>query len=221
MNRKEWGPGTFDATLHRNLVVSGINEDYFVLEVPDASTVFHVPEVSIFDADIPLNVTLYNVSRNVIQQWTGVRKLSAYPPGNSTCYLKVTAGAVTRYRISTRITYDRNAIPGPRQRPYEVIPDWWLGADPMFVREPEHHAIVEVHTRPADGEALVFEHSGEPVVVQLLDRAGEVIRQSEELDGRLSIDTAGMEAGPYLMRVTREHGGPGSPVRLSRVPPLR
>jgi hypothetical protein len=197
-----------------------INEDYFLLNVPDASTVFHIPEVSIFDADIPLDVTLYDAARTVIKKWTGERRMSAFPPGNSICYLKVTAGGVTRYRISTRITYDANAVPGPQQRPFEVIPSWWFAADPVLIREREHHAIVEVNTHPAAGDALVFEHSGEPVSIELLDRSGEVIRRSEVREERLSINTAGIEAGSYVVRFTRERGGRGSPIRLSRVPPL-
>lgn len=224
-DRREWGPGTFDATLHRNLpVLNGpgrINDDYFLLDVPDASTVFHIPEVSIFDADIPLNITLYDAARNVIQQWTGVRQVTAYPPGNSTCYLKVTAAGVSRYWISTKITYDADAVPGPQQKPFEIIPDWWFAADPVWIREPEHHVIVEVHTRPGDGGALVFEHSGDPVTIELLDRAGDVIARGEGAEGRVSIETDDIEAGAYVMRIKQERGTSGSPVRLSRVPPLR
>jgi hypothetical protein len=225
-HRTEWGPGSFDATLHRNCPSSGvlgtINDDYFELEVPDASTVFHIPEVSIEDTDIPLDVTLYDAGRTVIPpKWTGVRTVSIHPPGRSTCYLQVTAAGVSRYRIVTRITYDKNAVPGPQQRPFEVIPDWWLGPDAVLIREPEHHAIVQVHTRPGDGDALVFEHSGHGVAIELLGRTGEVIRRGEGVDGRLSIDTTDVEPGPYVMRVTREEGTLGAPVRLSRVPPLR
>ena len=147
--------------------------------------------------------------------------MSTRPPGNSICYLKVTAARVSRYCISTGITYDSDAVPGPQQRPFEVIPEWWFAADPVWIRDPEHHAIVEVNTNPAAGDAIVFESSGDPVEVEILDRAGEAVRRGVESAGRVSVSTEGLAAGPYVVRFRRELASAGVPSRMSRVPPLR
>jgi len=57
--RSEWGPGTFQATLHSVLsyMVIGwvINPDYYELEVPESS-VFRIPTVTIAETDVPLHV---------------------------------------------------------------------------------------------------------------------------------------------------------------------
>ena len=43
-----------------------INSDYFALEVPDSS-VFRIPTLTIANTDLPLDVTLYDSARQVIQ----------------------------------------------------------------------------------------------------------------------------------------------------------
>ena len=73
----EWGPGTFEATLHSvtNLfdVVPKINDDYYRLDVPGGLDIFYIPAVKIWQTDFPVDVTLYDTSHTVINQWLQVR----------------------------------------------------------------------------------------------------------------------------------------------------
>ncbi len=223
IQQREWGPGTYDATLHRSLATfvtgaAAINTDFYILEVPEARSALHVPEVSVFDADVPLNVTLYDSERTEIQRWHG-RSMSARPPANSICYLKVAADAQSRYRIGTRMTYERGALPGPQQAPFEIIPQWWLNTDPIRILEPEHVLAIEVNMHPGEGDVVAFEHTGDPLTIELLDETGQVIRASRSIDARLSISTAGVAPGTYAMRVRRQGGQRSAAISLSHVPP--
>lgn len=220
---REWGPGTFDATLHRQLApwfpsAYRVNNDYFQLEVPQSS-VFRMPTISIFDTDLPVTVTLYDAGRNVIGSWENVRKMSTQPPPNTTCYLKVTGNGVSRYRIRTGLKVDRNALPGPLQEELEIIPKWWFAAEPEQLLQPVAHYAVEINTEPGDGQYLAFERPDAPVQLQLVDREGQVLRESEAGEAEIALDTAGLEAGTYVLRVSRAPGAP--PAALRTVPPAR
>src|SRR4030095_16199333 len=63
---REWGPGTYPAPPHAgfSFITAGlvINADYYVFDVP-ASSVFRVPTVSVWNTDVPLDVTLYDSAR--------------------------------------------------------------------------------------------------------------------------------------------------------------
>ena len=119
---RTWGSGTYDATLHEEhgvpVVTGGVggllmDDDYFRLEVRNSgANVLRRAAVSIHDADKQVDVTLFDAAQAVIRTWTGVRNVTKYFFFNSTCYLKVSAATLTRYKISTRMKADTRTVFG-------------------------------------------------------------------------------------------------------------
>ena len=224
---RSWGPGTYEASLHqdRGFPVAlnmpprwVMNDDYFRLEVP-SSSVFRQPKVSVFDADVPVTVTLFDATRQVIQSWPNVRRMSVKPPPDSTCYLKVTGSEPTRYFVSTGLFADPRNVPGPLQEELEVIPKWWGDPPPFRIRQAVETFIYELDGDA--GEPLTFEPLTPDVRLELVDQTGALMRQAEERDGLSVIDTRGIDAGQYLLRVTRNVADPqaGMPA-LKLAPPI-
>jgi hypothetical protein len=206
---REWGPGTFQATLHtvRSHLLGKwtINPDYYLLDVP-ASSVFRIPTVTIDNTDLPLDVTLYNSTRQVIQAWANVRRVDVTPPANSQCYLLITGKTVNRYTIGTRLKVDKRALPGPLREELELIPKWWGDPEPFRMFEREKFFVVNVGEDRGDGKAIVFARPEEPVRIELLDIAGNVVSEAVRTPAGVQIDTASLENGPYLVRVVRDAG---------------
>jgi Subtilase family len=227
---RTWSPGTYDATLHQErgvpVITGGVggllmNDDYFRLEVPGSINVSRRPTVSVHNADERVDVTLYDGVHAVIQSWVGVRNMTAYPPGNTTCFLKVSCTTPTRYQISTRMSVDPRTIPRPLQEELEILPKWWGDPPPLRLKEIVTHYVVEVNENRGDGEAIAFEYPAEAVRLELLNLAGEVVREAEALNGNLFIDTRNIERGLYVLRVSRAEDATHSFVQLRAVPPLR
>jgi hypothetical protein len=220
---REWGPGTYPATLHAVLsyVTLGfvINADHYVFDVP-ASSVFRVPTVSVWNTDVPLDVTLYDGVRNVIQSWTNVRAVDVKPPEKTTCYLKVSGKVVNRYSITVGLRADPRAIPGPLQEAPPHLPKWWGRPDPLRIFERERLFAVELGSDRGDGDAVLFAKPDEPVRIELLDEAGNVLREAIPTRTALVLAT-GELAGRYVVRVTRDAGigASASPVELRMLAP--
>lgn len=221
---RTWGPGTYDATLHAQLFLSpwiggrtklGTNDDWFRLDVP-ASRIFSQPTVSVYDADQPVDVELYDASRAVLRSWTGLRAMTDHPPPGSTCYLRVSGKRVTRYRISTRMTADPTKIPGPLQEELELIPKWWGDPPPVELFNPITHYLHEVGEDRGEGPALVFAGAADDLRIELLDAEGSVIREARETDEALLLDTEGLDSGAYVVRVSRFTDG----AQLRMLPPI-
>ncbi|MFI5735461.1 S8 family peptidase [Kribbella sp. NPDC051587] len=222
---RTWGPGTYDATLHRDLLFSpyigggakgSVNVDYFRLDVPDRK-IFSRPAVAVFDSDQLIDVTLYDESRNVIESRSGLRHVTLYPPPKSTCYLRVKGGQVTRYRISTRMETDSRIIPGPWEE-VQVFPKWWGDPPPLRLTDPVTHYLYELGEDRGEGPALAFDNPGEDLRIELIDRTGEIVRQARTTDDRLLLDTEGLEPGPYMLQISRPDEAAISDLRI--VPPL-
>lgn len=225
-----FGPGTYDATLHQERGISAtldgsaklvMDDDYFRLLVPDTLYVFTRPTVSVFNTDVPVSVTLYNQARQVIQQWTGVRHVTFYPPVKSTCFFTVTASAPTRYKISIRMAADPTKIPGPLQEELQLLPKWWGNPSPVEIESKISHFLVDLNTDRGDGNMLAFREPAERVELQLLTLKGEAIRTGETAEGKLFIDTRGIEPGTYVVRVSRAEDAVLRFVELKSVAPLR
>ena len=144
--------------------------------------------------------------------------MTAHPPENTTCFLRVSASAPTRYRIFTGMRADPTAVPGPLQEELEIIPKWWGDPGPIEIKDIVKHYVVEINVNRGDGEALAFEAPSEPVRLELLNPSGEVLRDAEAANGNLFINTRGIERGAYVLRVSR--AGVGSSLQLQTVPPL-
>jgi hypothetical protein len=203
----EWGPGIFQATLHsvRSFLLAGstINDDYYELEVPQ-SNVFRIPTVTIAHTDLPLDVTLFDSARQVIQTWRDVRGAKVVPPPNSTCYLKVSGRSVNRYTIAARLLADPRAVPGPLREELELLPKWWGDPEPYRMFELEKYFAVKIGDDRGDGPAIVFAPTEESARIELLDLEGNVVREAAPTRKGVEIDTGNVSAGHYLVRVTRD-----------------
>lgn len=224
---RPFGPGTFDATLHLSKhwwVLGGprmMNDDYFRFSVPE-SNVFGQPTISVFDADIPLDVTLYDAARQVIQTWTKVKNMTVKPQPESTVFLKVSADAPSRYRISSMLRVDPGAVPGPLQEELvPVLPDWWLDP-PLHMRAALTHFAVDIEGRPSGADVIAFARTEPGLRLLLLDANGAPLREGRVSDDRVTVETNGLERGRYLLRVERQSSlEDAASTRLVLAPPLR
>jgi subtilisin family serine protease len=225
---REWGPGTFRATLHQRFnYITGaavMDVDYFRLEVPRRS-VFSIPTVKLFDCDAPVTAELYNDAQVLLNQWPPTRgPLEIQPPGESICYLKISSPTPTRYRIAVYLGLDEDIIPGPHQRPFELFPPWWIH-DPLRLVERITDYYVDVGADRALGDRLVFQNPGQPVAIDLVDTAGNVVRSARpSATGGIELDVRGLDRAGYLVRVTRTalpaDSGRAKPLNLRLAPPI-
>ncbi|MEV6284211.1 hypothetical protein [Kribbella sp. NPDC051770] len=190
---RSWGPGGFETT-------SG----FFRLMVPER-TIYTRPRVSVSGVD--LDVVLYDDCHVELSRSTGVDAVTAHPPEWSTCYL--TVASPEPYRIATTMTLDTPIFPGPHQE-IETLPKWWADPPPLVLTDKITRYLYE-HC-PGEGAALCFETCPDQVEAELIDRSGRAIRHG------LPLDTTDLEAGWYVVQLTRREAGV-LPVRL--VPPLR
>ena len=205
----EYGPGTFEATLHnfRNLfdIEPVINNDYYRLEVPGGLNILYIPAVKIWQTDFPVDVTLYDSFHNVINQWLQVRSIEIKPERGAICFLKISGSKETRYNISVRLKIDKDSIPGPLQEEDVTgLPPWW--GDPMLkLKDRFEHYFVDAGTDFVQGNDIVFQQTTEALALELLDLEGNTLRQGNTLkDGRSQISTDGLQNGKYVLRVSRE-----------------
>src|SRR5205807_577738 len=97
-----------------------------------------------------------------------------------------------RYMITTSLRVDPRVVPGPLQEKLEWLPKWWGDPEPYPIREREKYFVVNVGEDRGDGDAIVFARPEEPVRIELLDLAGNVVRESASTrPGRLHVETRG------------------------------
>lgn len=86
--------------------------------------------------------------------------------------------------------------------------------------EPEKHFGVNVGEDRGDGTAIVC-RPDEPLRIELLDLAGTVVSEAAQTRNSIRIDTSGIPAGRYLVRVSRDAGVDrnAAPVGLRLLPP--
>jgi hypothetical protein len=228
LGRREWGPGTYPATLHRAtgsgpLGSAFVNRDIYRLEVPH-STVFREPTLTIRDSDEPLTVELLDADRRVLRRESGVTEATFRPPPESVGYLRVTGSSPTRYVIVTGLKVRSGVLPGPLQEELQVIPKYWGDPPPWRIRDEVTHWAVDLGRAEVDDGVLAFDlddPAGE-VLVELLDESGEVVRRAyavagEDVGARAVLDVADVDPGTKVLRVTRARAAGAAQVRA--VPP--
>jgi hypothetical protein len=189
---RSWGPGTYEAG----------GDGYFRLQVPQR-TIYTRPVLQVSGG---VDVTLYDERRVELDRWVGVDELTIHPPEWSTCYLVVSG---PQYRIGTAMALDTWIVRG-LQHEIEVLPKWWADPPPLLLRDEVTRYLYE-----PEGPALGFARTV-GVLVELMDRSGEVIRTATSTEAGLVLDTSGLEGGQYVVQVTR--GSETASLRL--VPPL-
>jgi hypothetical protein len=209
-----WGLGTYQNTLHvhRVLAASWIDQDFYVLDVPDSS-VFRIPTVIISDTDAPITVELFDAERNLIQSWPNVRNVAIEPPPQSTCFLHVAGAAPTRYRMQIALRVQKGALPGSHQVDTVHLPKWWGDPPPLQIYEQVTQYLTEVGSGPAEDPGLRFRSPGGKVAVKLFDMNGVFIAE-----GINEVSTAGLARGNYLVHLSAV-AARKSPIEVSQLPP--
>ena len=204
----EWGPGRFDATLHRPRTPLGwfyVNSDYYRLDVP-ARAIFSVPSFTVSDTDEPVDVVLYDAAQDELRRWSGVREVSIEPPDSSVCFVVISGAKQTRYAIDVGMKVKKGILPGPWQEELPFVHKWWGDPPPVWIDERETYYAIEVGQEElADGAIAFTAPSGEvlpkSVQLDLLDGAGEPLRAAVAGDDRAHvIDIEGLEPGTYVLR---------------------
>jgi hypothetical protein len=221
---RAWGPGDYQATLHRErgplFPIMALNEDYFELNVPPFGADLRQSQVVISGADQPIDIELFDESRQLIESWPGRKAaLTIKPPPDKISYLKISGTKPTRYRLGFGRWVDPSMLPDEIEDT-RVLPPWW--EDPRFaLDDPVVHFGIDVNPGRDDGRILLA-LPGEELGVELLDMRGTVVgRAVSDAGGRLEVATDGLETGSYLMRVKRAPERAGVKPELRFLPPLR
>jgi hypothetical protein len=194
------------------------DEDYFVFDVPEADGK-QKPHIAL-TSDLEITATLFNGGRVVIAERTD-REITFDPPESTRCYLKVSGSRETRYQLTISMYVD------PRIKledfpTYEVLPEWWSDHDFTPLKDPITHFGVEI-ADVADGPALAV---GDPVVLEvsandveitaeLIDSARRVVRTGQATDNRINIETKGLAAGNYVLRLERTPASPAASIKVA------
>jgi len=216
-----WGPGNYDATLHQRLIPGigflAVNEDYFALHVPP-ETNNRISQVSVYKADHPLDVSLYDSSQQLIQSWQNQKLVAIKPPAGTVSYLKVSGSKATRYKIGIGRWVDPAVLP-PAVEQAKVFPEWWKNPK-LDVDSSINHFAIDVRAERDNGK-IVFAPTQEDFGLELLDMSGAVARQGvrDEI-GRTTIATEGLTPGPYLMKVRRAADVGTASLSLQLVAPI-
>lgn len=198
---KTWGPGDYDATLHQRRILGlgplSVNEDYFELHAPP-ETDKRVSQILIGRADCPLDLVLYDSDRKPLGNWAGVRSATISPPPDAISYLKISGAKATRYNISVVRWVDPTVLPADVERA-KVLPEWWKNLK-FELDEGVNYLGIEVQPE-RDNSKIVVGPPGQEVGLELVDMHGTVAaRAVADQTGRLTISTAGLAAGSYLVR---------------------
>jgi hypothetical protein len=205
--------GQYDLSLHRPT-----DKDFFRI-IPVITQPLSVPVVQVSLCDAPVDITLFDSHRNVLNQEFGVRFAKLTLPVNGTSILEVSGANATRYRLTLRLEIDQSRLPGPLQGQVVVpLPD--LG-DPALQIDPDvNHLQVEVDSaRLAIGSVTLASDQGQPLKVALLDSKGQVVLtafSSQQTLGQLvTVSLKDLDLGAYVLRVEHADGH-----ALSSVSPL-
>ena len=204
-----WGPGEFDATLHRRIVPVinqfRINSDFYTFDVPAGLGNLLVPTFAVFDADLPVDVTLFDADRNQIGEWLDRRNMREEMPRSTTCFVRISGAEPTRYRFSIGMRANPLVLP-PEVEEAEVIPDWWI--KPEFdLRDQVTHFGVEMDGGPREPKMTFSKPKGLASLTLLDAEGGEISTAADDGDGLLKLDTGQLPQGLYYLRAKMEAAG--------------
>lgn len=218
------GPGTFHLTLHEDWRNSDtvpweqkrwMDRDYFVFDAP-ARQGRVLPWIGL-TSEVPVDVTLYNDDRAVIEQWSDKKELEIRPPESARSYLKVSGSDPTRYSLTVSMLAEFRLGDHPT---YEVLPEWWT--DPAHIQFVNHEVQYSVELTDGNfsdgvpvGEPIVFAlDSDEPIEAELVTSDAAVVRRAIVRDNVVTIDTAGLEPGSFMLRLTTSEAAEPASLRL-------
>jgi len=214
------GPGRFELTLH------GDDRDVFRIGA-DALGPLSQVSLRISGTDAPVDVLAHDPDGvAVLDPKHGVRSCHLVLPAATTSYVVVWGAAATRYVLDVRVDIDTDRLPGLWQEERVFgLPD--LGDPPFRIDREVRHVLVDLDVaRLEAGPMVLAELGGRPLLVELLDTDGGVVRTGEPLKDLLSpataLDLADLRPGAYVLRL----GGADSdvldrPLNVEVIPVLR
>lgn len=220
--RTDHGPGVFPLTLHSlGAGPATADQDYFHVDVPAAIGSLQIPQISI-GSDEKVDVTLYDSARTPLVTKHD-RAVQLLLERGKSFYVRVSGPTHTRYSLWVGTKLDGDALRRNWQEELRILPDWWEDVHPDWVIDPEElRGVLIGEDLLGDGELVlgagVSAELPSSVLVELLDDAGETVRQGTEVAGRRSIALEGLEPGAYVLRITSAEG---APFGFTAQPPLQ
>jgi len=215
------GPGWLDLTLHTAAAAPlTTDQDFFRFDVPDEPASLQIPSLTI-TSDEPVDVTLYDSTRNELRSWHGANVPLTFAGGES-CYLRVSGATHTRYGL----WIGRKLSPelGRNWEEVHLWPKWWEVDDhPDWVIGPEEFRGILVDELALSDGVLHFgdvESSTLPegTRVELLNPDGGLVREGEIAGSAGSVSIEGLEPGAYVLRI-QSAASPESPLALAPLMP--
>jgi Subtilase family len=190
--------GIYDLTLH-----TPNDKDFFRIE-PIAKNPLSVPVARVSLSDLPLDITLFDASHNVITKQVGVHSTKLTLPRAEISFIEISGTRATRYRLTLRLEVDSAHLPGPVQQ-QEVIPLPDLGDPPFRIDQEMNHVLFQVDASRTAGVLALAAVEGQPMKVELLDNTGTVVRTAQRRENSsqesVELDVTGLQPGAHVLRV--------------------
>jgi hypothetical protein len=199
------GPGTFELTLHTWTGTTTRDVDVFDVWVPEDLGAVSVPVMRV-TSDEPVDVTVFSEDRVEITSLPE-RRDARLVLGPGTTYVRVAGAVHTRYRLFVGTEVNPILFRPFEERHITFIPPWWDDPRPDWIHDIDDLRAIQLDERVLNDRELVFAGVGESVI-ELLDGDGGVVREAVAVDGRVVIETEGLEVGPYAVRVVSATGSP-------------
>jgi hypothetical protein len=198
-------PGSYDLTLH-----TPDDVDFLRVETGSFAPLSR-PIVRVAGSDAPIDITLYDADRRVIQRLAGVRSGELKLPVGAVSFVEISGSSVTRYRLTVQAEIDQSMLPGPLQeQPGIPVPD--LGDPPFRVDDRMHHVVFEVDAaRRAAGPLIFGAVGGKRIMAEVLDASGAVIATAlpstrglgnGSLGEAVEVDVPQLQDGTYAVRLS-------------------
>jgi subtilisin family serine protease len=214
-----FGPGQYE------LNIIGSDQDFFRVQVGPAGALPADARVRFFHTDAPLNISLYDADRTLLQQLGGVRSASFVLTPGATSYLKVTSPRTTRYTMAIHYQVDPSHLPSWVHDQY-VVPLLDLGdPQPLETGGLRPNYLVDLTRDRQALNRLVLSAANEAALhAELLNDAGVVVATGQ-VDERgmhktVSIETSHLPVGRYFLRLrgAADSQTTGPALQIQRLP---
>jgi hypothetical protein len=210
--------GRYELTLH-----APNDKDFFRIE-PILKNPLDVPILRITGSDLPLDITLFDASREMVSKDVGVRAAKLTLPRDAVSFVQIAGQRPTRYRLTLRLELDPAHLPGPLEKEAAVpLPD--LGDPPFRVDEGMSHVVFNVEAASRASVLALAAVEGQALHVELLDNTGAVLRTATRRENSqqesVELDVKGLAPGNYLLRIGHADAGARlgtTPLNVQRLP---
>jgi hypothetical protein len=213
LSGRHWGPGTYDATLHR--VGTRMDVDYYRFTTGEAQ--FYEPSATVSHPDFQVTVELLAKDGRKIGRPVKVAAGDSHRvrlPGGTTCFLRITGQQETRYELTTGLGW-REGIPRYWEK-HDLIPQWWLDLAGHRIQD-ELSWVVDTRNFEKDRIISFVSEPGVEVVAQT--PAGHELTFVPDQTGHIDIDVTAL--GHHALLLTARTVDGISSATIAQVPPIR